>query len=67
LQAVIPRKRHTCNIVKENGEFVIGLSTLETPGVADTRSEPDKVKDMGIILIESRSVKAKSIKVLSAG
>jgi len=63
---VIPKKRHTCNIIEENGEFVIGVSTLETPGVADTGSEPDKVKDMDIALIESRGVKVKSIKVRSA-
>lgn len=65
----ISAKRCTHKLIKQNGEFVISVPTLEMlkdVWIAGTRSGPGKIKDMGITLIKSKKVKTKSIKEAAA-
>jgi len=61
----ISPKRYTYRLIKESGEFVVAVPTLEILGdvwVAGTKSTPDKLKYMKISFIESEKVKTKSVK-----
>ena len=62
--AVSP-KRYTHKLVEKYGEYVIavpGKNMLRDVWIAGSRSGPDKLSDMNITLIESKTVKTPSIK-----
>ena len=61
----ISPKRYTHGLIKQYKEFVISVPTLEMlkdVWIAGTKSGPNKLEEMGITFIDSKKVKAKSIK-----
>lgn len=65
----ISRKRYTYKLIKESGEFVISVPTLEMLDdvwVSGTVSGPGKIRDMGLTFIDSEKVRTKGIKEAAA-